>query len=110
MRKYNLTKGVSDGIDRGMKETNTRTELAPVKVGDKETKYFVNSKTGKRHTRNSFRDYTFACVHVYNGKSGHKEGSEFATWHSTLKNAKPRGYLLPYLKEFYTVEVSKEVK
>jgi len=37
VRKYNLTKGVSDGIDRGMKETNTNTELAPVKVGQQIT-------------------------------------------------------------------------
>jgi tRNA U38,U39,U40 pseudouridine synthase TruA len=88
-----------------MQETTTTTELAPVQVGKKKNKFLVVSKTGKTFTRNSFRNYTFACVHVNSGKCGYEEGSEFATWHSTLKNAKPASHLIPLIKEWYAVEI-----
>ena len=43
VRKYNLTKGVSDGIDRGMKETNTKTTetLYASKAGETLSGYIV---------------------------------------------------------------------
>jgi len=88
-----------------MQETTTTTELAPVQVGKKKNKFSVVSKTGKIFTRNSFRNYTFACIHIFNGENGIYSGNECATWHSTLKNAKPASHLIPLLKEWYAVEI-----
>jgi hypothetical protein len=88
-----------------MQETTTTTELAPVQAGKKKNRFSVVSRSGKTFTRNSFRNYTFACVHIFNGKNGWNEGDECATWHSTLKNAKPSHWIIGSLKEWYAVQI-----
>jgi hypothetical protein len=90
-----------------MSNTNTtNTEVAPVQVGNKKNKFLVVSKSGTKHTRSSFRNYSFACVHVFNSKDNYYEdGGEYASWHSNIKNAKPNNRILPWIKEWYVLEV-----
>ena len=68
-------------------------------------RFMITTKTGRVFTRESYRDYTHALVHVWNGNDGFKKDGEHVTFHGSLKNAKPQSWLLSALRQTYTVEI-----
>jgi hypothetical protein len=74
-------------------------------MSTKKKRYLVTTKTGRVFTRASFREYTHALVHVWNGNHGLKKDGEHVTFHGSIANAKPKSWLIDCLSQTYTVEI-----
>ena len=82
-----------------MMNNGTTTEVAPVQVGKIKKSFSVTAKSGEVYTRKSFRDYKFAVINSAVFQGGRH--GEWATWHSSIKNAKP----CSWADSYYIIEI-----